>query len=292
MSRSNGHEYITFGWIATIILALIAGSIYHSQYTSIQQSSEYADKCATKYREFISSINATTSGQKTSHGNQNNEGELDWCDLAAQHSMAESTRGLHWAAWATVGFTGFGAFLRWQTLIATQQTVKVTREIGQAQTRAYLGMDTASENLIKIDNPKIGNRVCVKFCLKNFGNSPAKNFRYAAMCKFQEHPINSSGIHTAIPKDDSGVSKANVHASGIMTCEAFTEEPLESGNAKILVGNGNKRLYLIARVDYTDVFDQDQFINICLYFESSIKDQGGHAYIGNWYQAEDYNYIS
>lgn len=147
------------------------GALYTSQYARIEQSANYADRCAKQNLQRIAPSDTFSSSQETKGSNQENERQPDWCDLAAQQSMAESTRGMHWAAWATVAFTGIGAFLIWQTLLATQDTVAETRRIGEAQTRAYLSISKVKFEIIDQINPAAS----IRFRVSNTGNSPGKD---------------------------------------------------------------------------------------------------------------------
>ena len=269
MFSGNGHEYITFGWIATIILALIAGSIYHSQYTRIQQSSEYADKCAAQYHDRLSGLNTSPSEKKTSDSNQKHEGQPDWCDLAAQHSMAESTRGLHWAAWATVSFTGLGAYLIWQTLLATQktaeaakETITVTREMGQAQTRAYLSCIGARYWLAD-------RRLFVECTVKNYGQSPAMNV--VSKLNFDYDAFDNP------QSPDSAVSKKSRYAiGGDYLIPSGVEVPIRYFITNVSVGSDNpnaikeiideSRLrFFTAEMFWIDVFDKKDELHFNLF---------------------------
>lgn len=170
MSDRNKHDYITFGWIATIVFVLLSGSLYNSQYTRPPISAEYTVKCAEQYKLAAANSDNLPNNHKIAKQNRNFERQINWCDLAAQQSMAESTRGVHWAAWFTVIFTCLGAYLLWQTLLSTQDVVAETRRIGEAQTRAYLTID---------DGVVFPNQsqtfLSYKLKLKNTGSSPAKD---------------------------------------------------------------------------------------------------------------------
>ena len=176
MPDSNRHGYITFGWIATIVGAVLFFAILNSQYSSAQKSAEYAYKCAEQYKRLTSApadVAASTGHQEGDNRTDKDQPDTDWCDLAAQQSMAESTYSMNIAAWATVIFTGVGAFLIWRTLIATQDTVAETRRIGEAQVRAYLGVERIELSRLR---PKRGHpaNFKVEFHIKNFGQSMAK----------------------------------------------------------------------------------------------------------------------
>lgn len=116
----------------------------------------------------------------------------DWCDLAAQQSMARSTVGMEQAAWVTALLTFAGVLLLGRTLIYTREaanhagaavdesrnataaandTVTATREIGNRQVRAYLLLANVRFSMENDRYPSVHARV------KNFGQSPAHNVR-------------------------------------------------------------------------------------------------------------------
>ena len=277
MFSGNGHEYITFGWIATIILALIAGSIYHSQYTRIQQSSEYADKCAAQYHDRLSGLNASPSEKKTSDSNQKYEGQPDWCDLAAQHSMAESTRGLHWAAWATVLFTGVGAFLIWQTLLTTQQTVRETRRIGEAQTRAYVIVSDVDGERVENDNV-----LEVKAQIENCGQTPAKNLRVVGDIFCDIYP-SERDFESLFLECDAIINVKQVLGAKSNIPFHFRIEGSLS-NYLALISKGTHAIYLYGSITYQDIFGEAHKTNFSFVSSSKVNDIGNE-----FYAYEDWN---
>lgn len=99
-------------------------------------------------------------------------------DLAAQESMALYAKWLLWVSIASVGMTGLGVFFVWQTLNASKDAteaamaaVAVTREIGQAQVRAYL---KCSEVKCKyLGEGTEFDVFSIYVAVKNYGQSPA-----------------------------------------------------------------------------------------------------------------------
>lgn len=111
------------------------------------------------------------------------EKEPDYCDLAAQQSMADSTVGMEQAAWVALALSVVGVIMIWRTLYYTRETlkeankatraakdtIKVTRNIGKAQTRAYL--DIAKAEIIR-DGRNLP-QIYIRFV--NTGVTPARN---------------------------------------------------------------------------------------------------------------------
>lgn len=119
-------------------------------------------KCAEQKIKYGAEIPLILKGQNsktaryatenTNASKQNNPEQPNWCDLASQESMAKSTYWMNNAAWAALILSTLGVYLIWKTLAAGRQTLKeakkateaavktinVTRDIGEAQVRAYL----------------------------------------------------------------------------------------------------------------------------------------------------------
>jgi hypothetical protein len=90
MSEGDGHGYITFGWIATIIGLLLFGALGNSYLSSKHQSSYYIAKCAAEHPDspFATSYFSPAENKKISqHSNDKLPNQPDWCDLAAQQSV-------------------------------------------------------------------------------------------------------------------------------------------------------------------------------------------------------------
>lgn len=249
MYDSNRHGYITFGWVATIIFALLAGAVYHSQYTRIEQSTEYANKCAKQNQSDAApsaNVASPAGDQETSDGDDSNKRQPDWCDLAAQQSMAESTRGMHWAAWATVAFTGFGAFLIWRTLLATQDTVIETRRIGERQVRAYV-------HLVRVELEHADDEYApaVNVIYKNFGQSPARHVINNLNLSF--NLLGPPSFKEKVPKEiERGTDLGPGQETTTTTHISFNSiTGLREGLAKRAV-----TLFVFGRITYLDAFGE------------------------------------
>ena len=99
--------------------------------------------------------------------------EPDWCDLAAQHSMANSTYWMNVAAWVGVVVGCGGLFLIFRTLRATQDTL-VEAEKTTEIARRHLRQEFAP--YVVILDGKLSptpNGFNLQFNLSNIGKSPA-----------------------------------------------------------------------------------------------------------------------
>jgi hypothetical protein len=201
MSDSNIHGYITFGWVATIIGLLLFGALGNSYSTLGFQSSYYAVKCGQQNpgSPFASGYSASHKSKLIEKFESSIPTEKrDWCDLAAQQSMAEDTEGMHIAAWGGVVVGALGtAFLAW-TILLTMQSIKtannaidVTREIGRSQVRAYLTC-TSFEYALR------DNLIQIVVSIKNTGNSPARKIVFGGDLHFSAATLN---VGELVPKE-------------------------------------------------------------------------------------------
>lgn len=95
----------------------------------------------------------------------------DYRDLHAQERMAR------WAFWMLVvaaagtAVAGYGLVLIKRTWIETKRTADITREMGQAQVRAYLSIDTIKASA-SVGETEV--RLSFDVAVKNCGQSPAR----------------------------------------------------------------------------------------------------------------------
>lgn len=98
---------------------------------------------------------------------------------AATQAMNEATQSMKQASWVSAGLVLLGTGLLIWTLHLTrkaneaaQEAVKVTRDIGRAQVRAYVNIGA-----VGIENLAVGETPKVRLDIRNSGNSPAKRVK-------------------------------------------------------------------------------------------------------------------
>ena len=120
--------------------------------------------------------------------------DADFCSQRRMANAAEQQNLLNaWALGAVIATllaTGAAALAAWQT-------VSTMRHTAERQLRAYLGM---SEGVI--ENFAVNTRPRVRLVVKNFGQTPAKRFRYWAEMQFA--PTGTTNF--AMPGDIHPVS--------------------------------------------------------------------------------------
>lgn len=280
MSDGDRHGYITFGWVATIVGVLLFFGFQSSYYTNAQKSAEYAAKCGEQYEKLSASPPnvAATPGKKIEPASaEKNQSNPDWCDLAAQQSMAESTYWMNWAAIATTIFTGIGAFLIWRTLLATQDTIAETRRIGEAQVRAYLHCEGGS---FSISN----SNALYNISITNAGQSPALNCKVRCIIYISRpHKGNYFADMEVTPYADGrcpaimATQTANIncgisigYASGRHVKE-YPERYVAQEIMGALVDRELPHHYVIFTIGWDDVFGKRQNIQGTLSEDSASK---------------------
>ncbi len=169
-----------------------------------KQQSTYAEKRCAEYELQharpapldLPSEEAAPAEKRASKTTNQQDEEPNWCDLAAQQSMANSTRGMEWAAWATVGLSFVGVILLGFTLLYTKETLGEANatarharrqaddaeRFGRLQNAAYLSF--VEGKCVILNNTPI-----FEIVVKNDGNSPAINagVQFARVnCDFRE----------------------------------------------------------------------------------------------------------
>lgn len=176
-----------------------------------------------------------------------NEDSRAESDLVAQTEMAR------WAFYmliATVGvaiITGAGVYYVWQTL-------RVTRDIGQAQARAYLAIkvgDVTQKNLSNVDGSNV--KVSVELEISNVGNSPAQ---YVEVFYFIGEGINGEIFSVNLEQD--GGKTPTTHSflacGGVSISEVSRVWRVDDRDN--LFARAERFVRLIYAVRYTDVFGE------------------------------------
>lgn len=144
------------------------------------------------------------------------------------------------AQWVMTFATIFAAYLLLRTLLATQEMVRDTRDIGKAQVRAYLSITPM--RLIVSDD---GNTARAFIAVKNTGQSPALEVEiwFSLYCTGDEFERVIGGI------DD---------LDRVWRTFSIASEETVWFDAETIVGaNGATRPFFMACPRYADVFRKD-----------------------------------
>lgn len=186
--------------------------------------------------------------------------------------------------------TGLATFLVWRTVIYTKgvldeakkattaanRTVDETRQIGEAQSRAYI---TATDILIKEQSNGSANMF---FDIINKGSSPAIEigcaFEYEAIKKgAKPRPLNFKKILDEVPFGNGACS-----AGGSLTCA-----PLVISKKDIKGWQENKTDLIVRKIFvYKDVFEKKNILEECVY----LLLEDGHTEKSNSLQERGYDF--
>jgi hypothetical protein len=265
MSDSNIHSYITFGWVATIIGLLLFGALGNSYVSAGYQSAYYAVKCGQQNPEspFASEYSVAHQAKliEKFEASQSLKGR-DWCDLAAQQSMAEDTKWMLWIAVIGANTSMLGtAFLAW-TIMQNRQAIAIANksiEVGRAQTRSYLTVKSARFKTFPHD-------CWFVFEIENNGLSQARDVELSVFISSQ-FSLNGG---FEFPGQMRGKSFANLHygsisASTIMPHEfQFHQDEAQTKSEEVLFERIRDHHWFVIdlRINWKDVFgnsDSDSF---------------------------------
>ncbi len=188
----NGYfALVLTGALALLSIAFISYIFAFSkgyQSADREHSAFYAKRDATEvaYSECLSNSSSLDSAKDCINNAKDisRESERSEQDLNIQREMAHWAEGALWAAWliglATIGITTIGVRYVYLTLIATQQMVVDTRALGEAQTRAWLGIeitDIAIRPYFYEGHKRLA--FTVRLAVVNQGNSVAGDVRFS-----------------------------------------------------------------------------------------------------------------
>lgn len=236
-------------------------------------------KCAEQKIGHGADMAIILKGQNANASKQGNSEQPNWCDLASQESMAKSTYRMNLAAWAGIVLSAVGVMLIWKTLVASRQTlreaenatkaafksVEVTREIGEAQVRAYLSvpdvvLDWSDDNTLSK----------VKFIIKNAGQSPAMKVSIDSLISVVEpagfhHTIGTEEFRNGFRNVLKATPSGNIPSGGTrktMVGPAQTPTSLQIERWKRL----ELDIFGYVYIKYNDVFGKEQFVEYCTRF--------------------------
>jgi hypothetical protein len=189
-------------------------------------------------------------------------------DLQAQQDMA------FWALiTAIVGAGGLlisigGVYLLFQSLRQTRTAITNDREIGEAQVRAYLSVESPEQHSIDIRPNQIFK---AELKIKNTGQSPAYNVRYVAALMPLEYPLADTQVDLIGPDPDSIQRGVTIGASAETRIEAELTRALTAQEIVSVKSEGPTRLFAVAIVTYFDIFKREERkTKYCAYLTAGI----------------------
>ncbi|MEX0693564.1 MAG: hypothetical protein WD075_03875 [Rhodospirillales bacterium] len=239
-----------------------------------ETESESPENVTPALNKIESAIRDLVEQERTGRGQRPSDEEIR--DLIAQEGMALWAERMFWATLAAVILTLVGVFLICRTLSETrraanytkgmlrearkttkaaEETIAVTREIGQKQIRAYITITEVWAHLAE------DNTICLRIEISNTGASPTKRLEIAikATCCQFEHwrdDVPSEMGRTTFNTDD-------IPAGGGNTVEKNIRVPGSTINP-VLENIMQESAYLAEiTVKFIDVFDDKQGDTFC-----------------------------
>lgn len=270
MSRSYRHN--DFAFIGLILFVFVAVHLaYVISNSAREQDQTYAEKQCTEQqlrhaqsraKTNVEGVQPPSADQRTDQTNNEQKGEPDWCDLAAQQAMANSTRRTEWSAWASTILTLIGVILITFTLYFTAGTLdeaKVTAKAAIISGEAAQKAAKVAEDALKLGEraylfPAIHGiqqgahkQTLVILHLTNVGKTPAFwDCLYAGFR--EEEPTSPPTIE-------------NMERYGADCVIAANDENRVNEN---FTKSGNDDCYFVGRIDYKDIFGEPHKTWFCM----------------------------
>ncbi|MDX3928704.1 MAG: hypothetical protein QHC90_23225 [Shinella sp.] len=177
-------------------------------------------------------------------------------DLQAQQDMAFWAQAVFWLTGLGTLISGFGLYFVWQSLRQTRQAILTDREVGHAQVRAYLSIDTQTPVVRPDTLPKH------EFNIRNTGQSPAYQVAYIAGFDVLPNPMTPGMGHIGGIAPDQDMPRLSIAAGESTIGQAFGIRELTHDDFDKLI-DGSASLYMFARVFYDDVFHRRHETSFC-----------------------------
>ena len=193
-------------------------------------------------------------------------------DLDAQEMMARFTRLMGWTGLLALIVGGASAGLIYATLTETRRMANDTREIGEAQVRAYLGIVVEHEPMGL--NADLDAAVLFRVKISNVGQSPARRLRWNANVKYiRRHlPSNCPTMVSLAAERYTGVTlpvgdyATDTVPSNLALGEIFWNRAERPEDA----------LYVFGVVTFSDVFGRDRLRRFAFRVEVVADPAGQH----------------
>lgn len=256
-------------WIIAVAFGLaIAGSLQAQEQT--QDAGEAAtNKSAPTEGQPLGIPVRIIEDRESAEARESRESEAEQRekdDLAAQQgmnaatqAMNEATQSMKHASWVSAGLVGFGTLLLVWTLYLTrdanrsaQDAVKITRDIGEAQIRAYVSISGVEVSLNK-RSPSL-RELFVNVGVVRTGQSPAHsvavNIRPFEGMVLAQPEMRGKPVYEQMFGDISGDERPVIQ-SNIMVTEDFL------GASKSRDGTDKFWCEIVIDLTYSDVFDHE-----------------------------------
>ncbi|CAN5652985.1 hypothetical protein BH10PSE6_BH10PSE6_45150 [soil metagenome] len=217
-----------------------------------RQSDECNEKKSTQekgYRDLAQSVRASNAGEE-----------------AAWLSYIQARIALVGAALLvlTLGATAWAAKAATDAAQIAESAVAAQREIGVAQVRAYLTVETPEA--VDMSSILSGTAPACVLKITNTGQSPAYNMLHLSQLRLMPFPLPDTQPNLLTPHPDSIQRGVTVAAKEHVRVDAELDHPLTEDEVRSAMNDGELRLYLVSIVTYWDVFKKDErMTKLCAY---------------------------
>ena len=245
---------VAVGGIALGLFLFAVSKIWESNRAREHQYSYPERRCAEQQERRFSEpstlsrepIEAPAPNDGSPKQEQQKGSEPDWCDLTAQESMAQSTRGMETSAWISIAIGAVGLVMLGMTVHYTRHTLSEARRSADAAVIASNAAARAIDIQARGEGPFLHAQEIVTLLgsdmihpvIRNSGKSPAILIRYSAQCTVGDCELVGVPVYEApISADETLLEPQKTHP-------LFCNAGLPANNVAMLWGY----------VDYTDVF--------------------------------------
>ena len=169
--------------------------------------------------------------------------------------------------------TAFGVYYVWRTLVATQKVAADTREIGEAQARAYIQVYDVFVDNENLKSGKLTGRI--KY--RNAGQTPARKIRHELHIGCA---TTISGSQIIVPDvnlppvlERGGASDGDLAAGGVQEGNVQGDRSMPDG-ALEGIRAGQAVVFLRGWVRYEDVFNRVHHTHFCWHKDKSCWGRG------------------
>lgn len=222
------------------------------------------------------------------------------CDLDAQESVANSTRWLLLIALFQTALGVVGTILVWRTLIfnrkaieTADQAIAVTREIGEAQVRAYIGV-TIKAGPNQPSQMQAGQTPEIRITITNHGSSPAKRMRVMGVIFLADEPPRPGSINFQWPDPERADSETTLASGRDSFTTLYAMEPLtQTDREAIFAAGASRQMFAAGRVTYDDVFHKPHETRFCFALRlTEVRREGeGLSAVTNWGTTRHFNEV-
>lgn len=213
-------------------------------------------------------------------------------DLKAQKDMAYWAQVMAWVTVAGFFVSVSGLFLMlFVSLRQTRTAIKDTRELGEAQARAYLSLDISGNDFpivgFKEENPNVETKVT------NFGSSPSMRSRLASTLLYRNRGFQTDNADIIIPTARGPEPSIVVPSGSFFIGQTTSNKKITPQMWKeILRPDPDFLLVLVGIILYEDVFRKKHRTRFCLALhvkERKVDDDGLEKIRVTWRHTDLHN---